>query len=280
MNKNDLLKLKFSRNWNFPGQERLASYLKPSNKFQKKFKNAISWLTDENIAIFASPDNYIEYTILSRGSYEEEIGRLIAISLSEGDIALDIGGNIGLHSLRMARYAGSRGKVIAFEPLKHLRDKFERNIKLNGLTNILLLPYALSDSEGNVNFTVNSTKWNQGTFSLSQKETGGEVQKVQIKIGDQLKEIETLDRLSLIKIDVEGFELSVLKGLRNTLLRFYPRIIFEYDQNYWSVNGFNIKQGLHFLRDLNYSIYQITEIGCTRIEDDEIKSGNIFCLID
>jgi FkbM family methyltransferase len=281
MKRKDKVKLAFSRNWKFPGQERLASWLHLSTEFKQSFKEGITWLSNEPLAIYTSADNYIEWTIITTGTYEAEIEKLISISLKEGDVALDIGANIGLQSLRMSRYIGASGKVYAFEPLTHLQGKFRKNCQLNHATNIQLIPVALSDKEGSFNYLVNENEWNQGTFSLGKQENGHTSCIVDVKIGDELEEIKYLNRLDLIKIDVEGFEFPVIKGLIHTLHKFKPRIIFEYDINYWKANHHSVQECVKLLTESGYTLYQINTIGCEKITHlDLIQGGNIFCVPD
>ena len=192
-------------------------------------------LSNENVAIYVNSDNYIEWTVLSNGSYEDEMNRLIRITLKEWEKnALDIGGNIGLQSIRMSQCVGETGKVYAFEPLNYLQKKFNKNVLLNNASNVTLFPFALADKDDEADFTINEKSWNQGTFSLFGKEEGIEKQRVVIKAGDNIPEIQSLNSLDLIKIDVEGFEYQVMLGLRQTLEKHKPRIIFEYDHHYWA----------------------------------------------
>src|ERR1700753_2160835 len=136
MKRKDRIKLDFTRNWKLPGKERLSNWLKPSDGTKSALKNGITWLSNEDIAIFTTTDNYIEWTLLSNGTYEEEINKLIRISLKPGNTALDIGANIGLQTIRMAQSVGNDGYVYSFEPLNYLREKFIRNIALNKLGNV------------------------------------------------------------------------------------------------------------------------------------------------
>ena len=267
----DKVKLTISRNWKFPGQMRLLKYLKPSPQTKQSLTKGIIWLENENIAIYTSSDSYIENTILTTGTYEDEIYKVISLSLKPGGVALDIGCNIGLQSLRMSRIVGDSGKVISFEPLDYLRKKSKLNFQLNLATNIQLLPYALSDIDENA--------YNQGTFSLLQESSGDKTQTVDIRVGDHLEEIKSLNKLDLIKIDVEGFEFNVLKGLSDTLLKLKPRIIFEYDKNYWDRNGEDIFECYKILTTLNYALYQISFVGCVLIvKPEQITSGDLFCV--
>jgi len=279
MKRIDRIKLDFTRNWKLPGKERLSNLLKPSAQLKQSINNGIAWLTNEDIAIYTSADSYIEYSILSTGTYEDEINKLIRVSLKNGGNALDIGGNIGLQSIRMAQCAGPGGSVFAFEPLEYLRDKFNRNVSLNKVNNITLFPYALSDLESEADFAISPGSWNQGAFSLGGNSGGTGVQHVLIKVADDLPEIQDLASLDLIKIDVEGFEYQVLRGLTKTLHKHKPRIIFEYDNNYWKKSGQNIADCYTYLQSMGYTIYQASSVGCELVRSaGEAEGGNLFCI--
>ncbi|GAA3975252.1 FkbM family methyltransferase [Mucilaginibacter dorajii] len=279
MKRSDRIKINFSRNWNLPGKERLAAWLKASPQLKTTLNNGIIWLSNENIAIYTTADNYIEYAILSTGTYEDEIGKLINISLKPGFVALDIGGNIGLQSIRMSQSVGPNGKVYAFEPLNYLQKKFKKNIGLNHCNNVTLFPWALSDQEDTITVSIDEHTWNQGAFSLKNSNSGSTIQELIVKTGDTIEEIKNVDRLDLIKIDVEGFEYHVLRGLKNAIEKHRPRIIFEYDSNYWIKTSQSIKECCAFFSDLNYTLFQITDIGCAQIlTTTDVTQGNLFCV--
>lgn len=279
MKRTDRIKIDFIRNWNLPGKERLAHWFKPSAGLKANFNRGIIWLNNEDIAIYTTADNYIEHTILTTGTYEDEINKLIRVSLKSGYVALDIGANIGLQSIRMSQNCGDAGQVYAFEPLKHIQEKFRKNIALNNCRNVTLFPFALSDTAGSAEVKIDEHTWNQGTFSLNQAQSGPAVHQITVKTGDAIPEIQNLQRLDLVKIDVEGFEFHVLRGLVNTLKKHKPRVIFEYDINYWTSNQQQIISCYNFLADLGYTLYQVTSIGCEVInEPATIISGNLFCI--
>ena len=279
MKRTDRVKLELTRNWKLPGKRRVANWFKPSSQLKSDLKNSITWLTDEDIAIYTSADNYIEWSIIIDGTYEEEISKMIRISLGAGGVALDIGANIGLQSIRMSQSVGPNGKVYSFEPLEYIQQKFIKNIRLNKIDNVTLFPFALSNSESQTELKINKNSWNQGTFTIGSTNQGVETQLITIKVADEIPEIKNLQRLDLVKIDVEGFENQVLLGLKQTIEKFSPRIVFEYDSNYWLANGQNISDCFYYLQKLNYIIYQITIAGCELISTPgDATSGNLFCI--
>lgn len=279
MKRSDRIKLNFTRHWRLPGRERLASWLRPSPSLRAAFTDGIVWLADEDIGIFTSADNYIETTLLTTGTYEDEIGKIIRISLAPGDTAFDIGANIGLQSIRMSRSVTESGKVYSFEPLVHLQQKLLRNAGLNRCNNLRLLPIALSNEESEAEFSVDTKTWNQGTFRIRQDNDGPEKQRVIIKVADDLPELRLVKDLTLIKIDVEGYEYHVLAGLMRTLTKHRPRVIFEYDETYWKAAGSNIATCFEFFAALDYQLYQITPAGCELLKGAEAaRGGNLFCI--
>ena len=160
-----------------------------------------------------------------------------------------------------------------------MQHKLNRNLSLNGINNVAVLPFALSDEESVQSFSIPPDIWNQGTFSLSQKSTHGGSQQVQIKIGDNLSEINTLKKINLIKIDVEGFEFSVIQGLKNAIDKHRPKIIFEYDKHYWESSNNSISACYDFFAQRGYSLYQILDANAEIIGSlNAIQSGNILCI--
>ena len=86
--------------------------MRPSDEFKKNLSGGIVWLAGEDIAIYTTADSFIEWAILSTGTYEEEVSKMIKLSLTDGSVAIDIGANIGLQSIRMAQRVGSSGSTI------------------------------------------------------------------------------------------------------------------------------------------------------------------------
>lgn len=279
MKRTDRIKLNFLRNWQLPGRERLTRWLKTSKELQADLNNGITWLNNEDLAVYTTADNYIEHAILFGGAYENEIRTLINFSLKPGFNALDIGANIGIQSIRMSNRVGTDGKVYAFEPLTYLQKKLKKNLALNHCTNVEVFSIALSDAEEHRSVHISEHNWNQGTFSLNQPDNGQAHQELVVKIGDLIPEIAGLERLDLIKIDVEGFELHVLRGLKNTIARHRPRIIFEYDNAYWSRTGQSIADCFVMLHQYGYQLYQIYPAGCQFVKDPAlVTSENLLAI--
>jgi FkbM family methyltransferase len=146
---------------------------------------------------------------------EQRVLELLVSSLRPGAVVFDIGANIGLYTVLLAKVVGEGGRVIAFEPesqtFAHLLD----NLKLNSLTNVRCFRKALGQRSGQASF-YSSEIIGGGSLVPSQK-GGGRREVVDIVEGDELVLAENLPLPQAVKIDVEGYEYAVIQGLRRTL---------------------------------------------------------------
>lgn len=146
---------------------------------------------------------------------EQRVWELLASGLKPGAVVFDIGANVGLYTVLLAKVVGAGGTVISFEPegqtYAHLLD----NLKLNGLTNVRCFRKALGQRSGQA-MLYSSEAIGGASLVPTQKGWGpGEV--VDIVAGDQLALAENLPLPRAVKIDVEGYEYAVIRGLCRTL---------------------------------------------------------------
>jgi len=136
--------------------------------------------------------------------------------LEPSDVAYDIGAHIGIHTIFMAKQVKERGTIVAFEPEDKSYAVLKKNIMLNNLQNVIPLPLALGS-----HFAEGSLYWKNGiigAYSLLGGDSSGVLkQKVKIAPGDDIIESYKLPLPKLVKIDVEGYEYYVIKGLEKAL---------------------------------------------------------------
>lgn len=148
--------------------------------------------------------------------------------LSPGQVFVDIGANVGLYALKGARLVGRHGRVIAMEPGASARAQLEANLALNNFSWVDVIAKAAADVNGRATLHHVALGDDPQAFSLienlSARGRGEIVETVRL---DSLVESLGLERLDLIKIDVEGAEAMVLRGAGETLSRFRPAVIFE-----------------------------------------------------
>ena len=188
-----------------------------AHKIQRNFKR-FSARGDPQLAIFSH--DLIGNSINADGVYEKrELDLLISWLKNEGfdfsNTCIDIGANIGNHSLY---FSNLFKKVISFEPNPRVYKLLALNAEL--VSNIECHEVALSDKNGVANISFNST--NMGGGSLS----GGRGGSTEV-ITSRLDDFEIEGNISVIKIDVEGHELNVLRGASETIQKNLPLILFE-----------------------------------------------------
>jgi FkbM family methyltransferase len=139
-------------------------------------------------------------------------------ALEPGDVVLDLGGHVGAFTVRAARAVGPKGKVIAVEPSRENFRMLCANVELNGLTNVIPLNQGAWSSRTRLNLTLSMLS---GGHSFGEQHVKGyetsEVESVEVDTVDAILERLGVDRVDFVKIDVEGSEIEVLKGMRGSL---------------------------------------------------------------
>ncbi len=134
--------------------------------------------------------------------------------IARGDVAFDCGAHHGRNSVLLAKWVGDEGKVIAFEPSPGNVRIVRRNIELNGLKNLVCEPKAIGSAPGMMRMTDESN-----SRITAVRDLGVQVEVIAL---DQYVD----QKPTLLKIDVEGFEVEVLKGARAVLAQ-HPKLILE-----------------------------------------------------
>lgn len=191
---------------------------------------------------------------LKQGIYwESGIAEILSKYIKPGTIAIDMGAHIGIHTLLMSHKIGPDGLVISFEPQMKIYRELHHNLILNNCQkNVITLRYALGNKKQSVEMC-KANPTNEGGTRIG-------------KGGDSVNMI-TLDSLnlsnvSLIKMDVESYELNVLKGAKKTLIRNNPVIVFEIlgevDLDHCNPKEQAIyDEIMTFLEDLGYKVQKI-----------------------
>ena len=141
-------------------------------------------------------------------------------------IFMDIGANVGHHSIFLSKFAS---QVLAFEPYPKVNMQFKQQIAHNNISNIQIFENGLSDRRETLNYYA-PTGNNEGIGSFDESSIGkGNTSygKLELQEGDQAIESGSWKGIKLIKIDVEGFEKKVIKGLTRTIKEERPVIVCE-----------------------------------------------------
>jgi FkbM family methyltransferase len=159
--------------------------------------------------------------------------------LRDGDVAIDVGANVGTHTLAFARYVGSHGNVLAFEPQPAVFEVLQRNIDQNGLGNVRAYHAGVGAERSRlyVDNIDGSRPANLGAAALHRDASAQRIA-VPVMSLDELR----LDACHLVKVDAEGMEKDVLEGMRETIDRRRPVLFVECNA---IADGLMVMQVLH-----------------------------------
>lgn len=201
------------------------------------------------------------------GSYEKEVVAIMKQFLKKGHCFIDVGANIGYVSAVAAGCVGLEGEVHSFEPVPDHYMRLAQMAALNKDYAIFTNECAIGDTAGSttINITNISTNigWNTMVPSFMEKDTIKESRTVRVsRLDDYIKE-KFISRVDLIKIDVEGYEFPVLRGLSgyfaNTGHR--PPIICEIAPKAYPMMGCMLDQLVEYMKTYDYKAYSIVDIG-------------------
>ena len=176
--------------------------------------------------------SYVDWNVYFFGAYEKPLLhflRKIAAGI-EKPVFVDIGANVGHHSLFLSRYCD---RVISFEPFGALVKKFREQIERNKIRNIELIECGLGDEEAMLEYYAPiGANEGVGTFTgRAWANTEKLPERLKVVRGDDFFREKAPEKIDLMKIDVEGFEKNVLTGLKESLRHYRPIVILEYEED-------------------------------------------------
>lgn len=197
---------------------------------------------------------------------------LIKKFVKNGDTVIDVGAHIGYYTLLLAGLVGKKGQVYAFEPSPENFKILKKNVKINGYTNVTLVNKALSNQPGLLNLYLSqfSQADHQTYYTKAQKPF------IKVRAATLDKYFKNLKKeISFIKIDVQGFESKIIKGMDNLLSKNKRlKILIEFWPLGISNSKENPKELLEILVDNRYKIYDISEYTNT------VKRSNVTALLE
>jgi FkbM family methyltransferase len=178
------------------------------------------------------------------GCYEYEVTQLVLELVKPDSVFFDVGANIGYYSL----IAASRAKLVfAFEPMKVIFDRLTTNVRRNGLANVSFVNAAVAERDGVITIYAQASSENTGLASLDASE-GATSEQVPAVTLDTIVREQRLERVNLMKVDIEGAEIRAFEGGRELLSRSdAPDVIFEAHTG---------SEAADWLRARGYAIYE------------------------
>lgn len=169
--------------------------------------------------------DFLQSTIYHFGTWEANESRLLVQLIRPGDTVLDIGANVGFHSLLFARSVGPDGRVIAIEAHPRLVARVEEQLRLNDVRNVRIVNVAVSDEVGEILLYEGPTSNSGATSIVASRGTTKSITVPAAPIMSLLTP-EEIASISLIKIDIEGAEAPVLRDLLDHIDEFPQRLAF------------------------------------------------------
>jgi FkbM family methyltransferase len=205
------------------------------------------------------PNDSLGQTLQEKGDFEPHFHRLARNIIKPGDFCLDCGANLGYHTVEMAKLAGPRGAVIAFEPLRVIFQQMCGNVFLNDLRNVMTLNAAVGHENGHI--TMDAVNVDQPGVNIGGTKVGG---------GGDRAQMLKLDGMNLkpsfMKIDVQGCEVRLLEGAEQTIRASKPVMFVEVEQNWLANFGFSSAALMNKLLSFGYLLVRInTEYNCDHL---------------
>ncbi len=229
---------------NHPGRGRVLRALhgvglRSRRPFACRMANG-AWLAirpEEGVVVAES----VGWTCFRERVWDPHVEACIRSLLRSGDTAIDVGANLGYFTAVMAQCVGPAGRVWAFEPVPETFELLTLCRSLNGYENVTAIDVALGAAEGSVEITYDPR--HSGLATIHADQVSGDKQRVRLRTLDALVAAGAVAaRPDLIKVDVEGHELDVLRGARRTICDASPAIVFELNERAARVAGWTLAE--------------------------------------
>lgn len=221
---------------------------------------------------------------LYKGATQQHHKEMIPIFrtfISETSTVIDVGGHAGQFAKLFSRMA-PKGTVVTFEPATYARSVLRTSIFTNRLRNITVIPAGLADKCGCAVLNIPLKKGRSIGYGLSHMgtpnthyETISEVVPI-ITLDDFVKSSD-MKMIDFIKIDIEGWELRMIKGAEGTIIKFMPPILVELVDSHLARAGDSLHAAWEYMMSLGYRPWVQNETG-TLVALEDIREGDIWWL--
>jgi FkbM family methyltransferase len=199
------------------------------------------------------PPRLVRYYAFSE--LESNVSKMIKRFIRPGMTIVDVGANIGIYTILMAKAVGASGRVYAVEPSTENLELLYKNIELNGLNNVQVIPFAAGMNPQLRKFYLNEASTRNSFYRSSATISTIEVK--EIPLDSVIKE-----PVDFVKIDVEGGEIDALKGMTQ-LLESNPaiKLLVEWNPTMLQQAGHHVGELPGLLRSLGFAVSIVTEDG-------------------
>jgi FkbM family methyltransferase len=190
-------------------------------------RNTVATAKSNGIDFVLDLRDNLQRDLFYLGDYEGELLSFLLAELRPGDVFIDVGAHIGMYALPAARRVGRTGRVFAFEPSLDTAACLEQNASRNDIENLVIVATALGAAPGTAELRASDSS-NYLPEDAAVRSLHGEgpvLARVPVTSFDEWARTEGVNRIDAVKIDVEGSEHNVLRGMRSSLDALRPRIL-------------------------------------------------------
>ena len=257
------------------GIDRIVRMLYPPGN-DRPIRSVVDY--DDGLLFHCDTQSFLEWYIFFYGAFRPEVSRLINRMLRPGQVAIDIGANVGMHSVIMANRVGPTGRVVVFEPDPHPMGRLRRNMALNGIDWVTTVEAAVSArSETRTFYLHDDTIGNFANASLVAANVGKQTASVEMQVVsiDEWMRDNPLPRVDVVKLLAQGEEYNALQGMRGLIERDRPKIFFLYEPSYWQRQDLELMDAVKFFAGHGYGVQEV-EFRSRREVVGEIPKGQVF----
>ena len=273
---------KYSRGHGLGKNPLLRPIFKKTNQYLKP-----NVVLVQNQKMFLDPKDSLQLSV--NGIYGEFETEIVKNEIKSDDVVIDVGAHIGYFTLLFADLVGPKGKVFSFEPEPKNFELLKKNIEINNHQNVIPNNKVVSDkNEKCILYTFTSSSGANRIYKPENNQEAKPIESESKSLDEYFKNSPYLDKIKLVKVDVEGAELSVLKGMQNLLEKNLDiKLILEFNPYFILEMGKKPEDFLNFLFSKNFQIFFIDNDNhklrklnsITQLDDQVFKKDvvNLFC---
>lgn len=205
-----------------------------------------------------------------------ELNEILKV-MRPGGVMLDLGANFGYYSIKVATALGGDCRIYAFEPNPSTMARFRTNLERNAVQGVFPIDAGVSDAPGGAEIV--KCPGHSGAAYL--REPRGDAADVRVTTIDHFCASRKIDRLDLIKMDIEGTEIRALRGGGETIARFRPAILLEVNPETLAREGSLASELVVLLENLGYMMHSVRPR--LRVTRDRIPANppifNVICRV-
>lgn len=239
---------------------RLIPFFQSSRVLRRAMRR---WLRNRDFTILSGVGTGLKFNAAfsnpayALGTNEQPVQAILAEHLQNGSVFYDIGANVGFFTVIGAKLVGPDGRVHAFEPVPENVACIRHNIAINNFRNVQVWQNAVSDISGPGELQLAHYSGGSALATVAPPPDLKGLISVDLVTVDELVQQQEVKPPTVVKIDVEGAEIQVLRGMRQTIKRYRPVLLYEIDDN--DATSFHQKQSAcdNFIKGHNYRLTRL-----------------------